>query len=270
MRKALQQLSASLLFAILSFVILLGALTTALAEKRLNDPSTPTLTETSLPTSVPPADEATATPSAQGLIPTTSIPASPSHTATLSPSTACPAPAGWSSYIVQLGDTLESLATRYSISTAELKEKNCLVADELLPDTRLYMPPYPTATPIPCGPPANWTLTYVVQSGDNLYRIGLKYRVSVAQLQQANCLGYSTQIKVGQNLRVPNVPTSTPVVTRTFTPTLTFTPSVTPTATIIPSSTSVIETNTPTATFTFTPEPTATPIPTESTASESE
>ena len=247
MRQALKELSASLLFGLISILLIIGGLATALAEKNIDRTPTPKLTETSLPTSVLQTDNSTETPVSSGLVPSaSSVPASPTHTATFIPSTTCPAPPGWSSYIVQLGDSLDALATRYNTTTTTLKEKNCLVSNELLPDTRLYMPPSLTATPIPCGPPANWTARYTVQSGDNLYRIGLKYRVNVSQLQQANCLGYSTQIKVGQVLKVPNVPTSTPAVTNTSTPTKTQTPS-----------------QTPEATATFTPVDTDTPVPTQ-------
>jgi len=264
MRQALQQLGSSLLFATISILLIIGGLATALAEKSINQPPTPKSTETSLPTSVLQADLSTATPVSFDLLPSPiSLPASPTSSATLPPSTACPAPTGWASYIVQLGDTLEALATRYGTTAKILKENNCLISNELLPDTRLYMPPYPTATPIACGAPANWTLRYTVRAGDNLYRIGLKYRVSVAELQRANCLGSSTQIKVGQQLKVPNVATSTPAVTSTLTP------SKTPSATVSPTSIPASKTFTPIPiTNTFTPIPatdTFTPVPEKTT-----
>ncbi len=43
---------------------------------------------------------------------------------------------------------------------------------------------------------------YTVRAGDNLFRIGLKYGVSVADLQAANGL-HSTYIRVGQVLQIP-------------------------------------------------------------------
>jgi LysM repeat protein len=265
MRQALQQLSTSFLFAALFVLLTVGGLITALAEKSINQPPTAEITETSIPTSVAQIDF-TETPVDSGLAPSpSSIPASPTHTATLAPSTACPAPTGWASYIIQPGDTLDGLARRYGLGTNILKEKNCLVSSELVPDTRLHVPPYPTATPIPCGAPASWTQRYTVLSGDNLYRIGLKYRVSVGQLQQANCLGYSTQIKVGQILKVPNVPTSTPQVTHTLPASQT--PSATLTATNAPPS----KTPTPvptTITPSLTPENTASATPVTATATE--
>ena len=277
MRKALQQLGTSLFFAAISLLVVIGGLATALAEEGINQPLQATLTETSIPTSAHPVDEPIEAPATESLLPSpTAFFSSPTITLTIPPSTSCPPPAGWSSYIIQLGDTLNSLATHYGLPAATLKEENCLVTGELLPDTRLYVPPYPTATPIPCGPLANWTLSYTVKPGDNLYRISLKYRVSVAALQQSNCFGYSTEIKVGQKLTVPNVPTSTPVATNTSTATKTYTPSATgtdspPTSTFTPLPATETETFTPvspTNTFTPIPEETASDIPATSVTAE--
>lgn len=257
MRQALRQLGTSLFFAAISFSLIIGSLVTALAEKQINQPATATLTETNLPTSVTQMDAVADTSATQSLLPPPSITPSPASTPTFPPSTACPAPDGWLSYGVQLGDTLDALAIRYGTSAATLQEKNCLVTSALMPDTRLYVPPFPTATPVPCGAPFGWVL-YKIQPGDNLYRISLQYRVTVAQLQQANCLGYSTQITAGKMLYVPNVPTSTPAVTNTPTATLTHTPTMTFTPTLT-------ATNAP-PTATFTPQPpteTLTPPPTE-------
>jgi LysM repeat protein len=254
--QALRQLGASVLFAAVSFAIILGGLTTALAEKRIDEPA-PVITETSLPTDVSYL-KATATLGAPGLLPSPTIISSPTFTATIPASTVCPAPSGWAAYFVQVGDTLDSLALRYNIPATTIQEQNCLISPNLIPDTRIYVPAISTATPIPCGPPAGW-ITYTVQRGDNLYRISLAYRVTVAQLQSANCLGSSTRINAGENLYVPNVPTSTPAVTDTPTPTTTLTPTSTDISTETPT-----PTNSPTATFTLTPSPTNTATQTPS------
>ena len=262
--QALRQLGGSILTGAISFLLIMGGLSTTLAEESINKPPL-TITETSLPTSVS-VDVKTATLSAPGLLPTATIVSSPSPTSTIPASIVCPAPSGWQPYIVQSGETLDSLATRYGTTTNMLQAANCLVGTALLPDTQIYVPSAPTLTPIPCGPPSGWVF-YTVKAGDNLYRISLAYRVSVAQLQNANCLGYSTQIKVGQKLYVPNVPTSTPPTTSTATATATqtatqlatATPTVTATATSMPSETPTATesvaapTETPTATNTESP-----------------
>ncbi len=50
-------------------------------------------------------------------------------------------PAGWSIYVVRVGDTLFSLAATRDTTVAEVKQANCLVSDNLQPGERLYLPP---------------------------------------------------------------------------------------------------------------------------------
>jgi LysM domain len=53
-----------------------------------------------------------------------------------------------------------------------------------------------------CGAFPGWILGYVVRPGDSLYRIAIRYRTTVAELQQANCKSSST-IFIGERLCVP-------------------------------------------------------------------
>jgi LysM repeat protein len=73
----------------------------------------------------------------------------------------------------------------------------------------IYVPPVSTAThipqPAPCYHPAGWA-TYVVQSGETLYQVGLKFGATATILQNGNCMGRSLLIYTGQVLYVPNVP----------------------------------------------------------------
>jgi LysM repeat protein len=105
----------------------------------------------------------------------------------------------------------------------------------------------PLATDTICAPPSGWVI-YIVQSNDSLSYLGLKFGVTVAELQEANCMGSSVIIYTGQKLYVPNVPTLTPPVSPT-----TDTPEPVYTDTPFP-------TNTPQPTDT--PNPTSTPYPT--------
>ena len=248
--RSLRQLGISLLFAATSLILVLGGLSSSLVESWANQPRFE-IAETSLPTREP----TLATP---GLLPSATIAASPTSTLTHLPPTACPPPIGWVAYIIQTGNTLDGLAAYFNVSKAQLQAANCLVGEGLIPNTRIYVPAQPTATVIPCGPPTGW-IYYTVRVGDNLYRISLAYRVSVAQLQSANCMGLSTNIAVGRRLYVPNVATSTPAFK---TPTPTITPSITSTLPTQPST----STSTATETATNTPIPpseTLTPVPTE-------
>ncbi len=246
----LRQLGSGILFSAISLFLILGGLSAALAETRLVESPSPAA-ETSLP-----AFDAE-TPAYPSLIPLVTIASSFTPTAA-PPPTACPPPSGWAAYIVQPGDSLVGIATDHGITATRLQEANCLVTKTLMPNTRIYVPLLQTPTSANCRKPYGW-ITYTVQTGDNLYRLSLAYRVSVSELQDANCLGNSTRIKTGQKLYVPNVATSTP--DHTATPTCSITPTETQ------------ETNTSTPTLTATPEeatltatasptPTDTPVPT--------
>jgi LysM repeat protein len=143
----------------------------------------------------------------------------------------------------------------------------------------------PTFVPTPylvsCYPPLGWPV-YVVQWGDTLSKLAVRYNLSIEQLMRYNCLT-SWVIYQGQRLYVPFViplptwtlpwptltwtPTPTPiVVTPSDTPTPTWTPLPIPTDTPEPPITPTIEVTTetpPTWTPTFTPSPTLPPPPTE-------
>lgn len=68
-----------------------------------------------------------------------------------------------------------------------------------LPSIPIYtLPVYGGTTP----PPAY--RTHVVQPGENLYRIGLRYDVSWPKIAAANSLAYPYRINVGQTLIIPS------------------------------------------------------------------
>lgn len=133
-------------------------------------------------------------------------------------------------------------------------------------------PPPATVAPVPPGT----ELTYVVQPGDNLFRIGLKYNLVPAVLAAYNGIPNPAVIYVGQVIRIPpsaatNEPITVPTVTATggviaetpappVTPTLAEAeateepaPQLTPTDVPLPTDMPV-----PTGT----PAPTDTPLPT--------
>jgi LysM repeat protein len=60
--------------------------------------------------------------------------------------------------------------------------------------------------------------TYTVQSGDNLYRIALKFKLTAAQLAAANGIANANVIIVGMVLKIPGCGT-TPATTGVATPT---------------------------------------------------
>jgi LysM repeat protein len=251
--KALRQMGGGFIIAIVSILLVIGGISLSLAETFA--PSLPP-TPSPLPTTF-------AVEFASPLPTSTLPPALPTDTLAPPPTAAaqplCIIPPGWVSIIVGANDTLYTIAERYKTTAETLNQANCLNNLPPAVGATLYVPPVPTVTVIPCGPPAGWVRTHLVQPGENLYRISLLYRTTVALLQSANCMGASTLIHAGQLLWVPNVPTSTPAVTAT--PFNTNTPlpfTDTPTPTITP------DFGTPTLTATNPPAPTSTPSPTPS------
>ncbi|MCG2786400.1 MAG: LysM peptidoglycan-binding domain-containing protein [Anaerolineae bacterium] len=246
---AWRQLGGGFLLGVLSVGLVLGGFALAMAEDGMipalaPQPSPTAAQQSAYPTLelLPPLDGSTLAVESP----------TPSQTNTLPPPpTTCLPPAGWVPISIQPYDTLASIAQTYRVDPFELQQANCLVSNELIAGSFLYVPPLPTVTRIACGAPAGWII-YIVQPGDTLFRISLLYRVSVSQLQQANCLGGSSAIYTGQQLRVPNVPTST----ATFTPLTPVTATPTVSATLAPSLTiEVTASATPTATATETVTP---------------
>ncbi|GAB4454514.1 MAG: hypothetical protein Kow0070_01130 [Anaerolineales bacterium] len=250
--KALRQLGGGFVIAVISILLVIGGISLSLAET--SAPSLPP-TPSPLPTTF-------AVEFASPLPSLTLPPALP--TATLAQAVSCAIPAGWIPITVGANDTLYAIAERYKTTAENLDRSNCLNNLPPAPGTVLYVPPVPTVTVIPCGPPAGWIKAHIVQPGENLYRISLLYRTTVAQIQSANCMGTSTIIHAGQALWVPNVPTSTPAVTATATGTNTPLPvTATHTFTITPDfgTPTLTATNTPAPTFTPSPTPSVTPFP---------
>jgi LysM repeat protein len=262
--QTLRQMGGGVLIAIISLLLVVGGISLSLAENRSQAQASPTsiplsIIATSLeqPTSVP-LFAPTNTLEIPTLAPATALPS-----ATLAAPVVCNPPSGWLQIIVNANDTLYIIAERYKTTAEILSANNCLGSTVPAAGSLLYVPPVPTVTVIPCGPYSGWIKAYSVQPGDNLYRISLLYRTTVAQLQVGNCMGSSITIYTGQQLWVPNVPTSTPGITivpnfNTATPTLT----VPPTSTFIVTD-SPVPTNTalpPTATASITPLPSSTPI----------
>lgn len=247
--KNFRELFGGLFMAVLTGLIVLGALTLSLVEGASSPVEPPRATETPFEL-----------PTYQVVQTTASVPTgTPTVTATI----ACVRPIGWIEHIVQFGDSLAGLAEQTGLTTARLREANCLLSDELLTGAVLFLPEIqPTATSlfatsstqVKCGPPLGW-VSYRVQSKDTLYRLSQDFGVSVAQLQFANCMGSSTFLRTGDMIYVPNTATRTPDI------------SATPTGTKEPTSTSTPEivspTETPTETPVETPTPDFTAIPTE-------
>lgn len=208
--QTMRQIGVGLIVAIVSIVLVVGGIFLSLAES-LPPSATPTQIPPTFPESFPtptPATAVTLTSFVNVLTPSETL------TPPVSPTPCTPAPpTGWIRVTTTAGDTVYSLAERYKTTAESLNAANCLTSADLPAGFALYVPPVPTVTVIPCGPPAGWVRRHIVQPGDNLFRIALSYGITYPQLQRANCMGSSTTIYPGQRLWVPNIPTRTPGVT---------------------------------------------------------
>lgn len=185
----------------------------------------------------------------------------------------CPPPPGWVVVQVQSGDTLQDLAAAYGVTVELLAQENCLPAgvDAVPAGSTLNVPALTptgsaTATPTPadetaCGPPSGW-IPYIVEPRDTLFSLSRAYGITVAELQDANCLT-GTLIVRGTVLYVPNVPTLVPSATPKPTQTVTPRPTRTPTPVQLqPTATNPPPTITPTSpASTPTPSPSSSPVP---------
>ena len=94
-------------------------------------------------------------------------------------------------YIVQIGDTLYSIARNFNISVNDLIEYNQLPTTVLSPGQVLRIPKI--------GPS---NVVYTVKKGDTLYSIANSYGVSVDAIKNLNDLANNTLI-IGQELYIP-------------------------------------------------------------------
>lgn len=269
--KSLGHLFLGILTAAGSGLLVVAAISLALVEGgtgRANVPTTaPSLTAT-IAAILTPAGGVTLQPTATQVITTAPDTYKCSQT-----------PPDWVKYTVQSGEDLSAIAARVGVTAEKLMEKNCMKSATLEPGWILSVPFIPTETatltevpptPTTCGPLPGWVYFYTVQPGDTLLRLSLAMRVTVADIQRANCLP-DTTIRAGTQLRVPSIPrlpsTSTPAPQPSDTATLEPTVSETVITITAPTETAT-DTATPESTFTETPAPsstatsTSTPAPT--------
>jgi LysM repeat protein len=99
-------------------------------------------------------------------------------------------PSEITTYIVQKGDSLYSIAQKFGTTADQIKSANNLTSNLLDIGQSLTIP----------APSSE--RTYVVKSGDNLYSIAERFGVTVDQIKSANNLT-STSLSIGQVLLIP-------------------------------------------------------------------
>ena len=163
--------------------------------------STPTPEGTPETTPTPSPEAATPTPTtAADTTPTvapTSTPVpttAPTAVPTAAPTTA---PSGERTHVVQPGENLFRISLHYGMSYESVAAANGIINPDLIDiGQRLIIPAEGTAPTVPTG-------THVVQPGENLFRIALKYGVTVEALAVANGISNVNLIYPGQQLVIP-------------------------------------------------------------------
>jgi membrane-bound lytic murein transglycosylase D len=104
-------------------------------------------------------------------------------------------------YTVQKGDNLSSIARKFNISVAELKELNSLEGANVQLDAQLKVTKKEAVAEIKNEIDSKSFNTYNVIKGDNLGTIAKKHNVSVALLQEWNDLK-DTNVQVGKKILI--------------------------------------------------------------------
>src|SRR3990172_3750182 len=107
-------------------------------------------------------------------------------------------------YTVQAGDNLYRIAFKFGTTVAAIQAANGLTTTVVRIGQVLIIPggssaAAPAATPVATSSNPG---TYIVASGDNLYRIALKFGTTVAAIQTANGMT-TTIVRIGQVLIIP-------------------------------------------------------------------
>lgn len=111
-------------------------------------------------------------------------------------------PQKYAVYTTQKGDSLQSIAKRYGVSSQALIDLNNLKSAALKPKTELVVPsgtPMPLSTPVS---PSGAEKIYIIKAGDTIETVSKKYDIPVAQLIKAN-KKKNALVKVGESIVIP-------------------------------------------------------------------
>jgi lysozyme len=106
-----------------------------------------------------------------------------------------PPPPPPTQYVMQAGDTLQAIATKYNLSLSDLVNLNTAV---------LIQPGKALTVSLINPPPPPPQRTYTVKAGDTLSAIAAKFGTTVAAIAAANNISNPNIISVGQVLVIPS------------------------------------------------------------------
>ncbi len=108
-------------------------------------------------------------------------------------------------YVVQPGENLFRIGLRFGLTAQQIATANNLAdVSQIYAGQRLVIPAAGAANAPAYSPAATEQVYYVVQSGENLFRIALRYGMSVQALATANHLVNVSQVYAGQRLLIPS------------------------------------------------------------------
>jgi peptidoglycan DL-endopeptidase LytF len=100
-------------------------------------------------------------------------------------------------YTVVSGDSLYSIALKFGLTVDDLRARNALVSDVLRIGQVLRI------TEAATQPSTISYTTHIIQSGDSIWNLSIKYGIPQTELLQVNGLTTTSRLSVGQELRVP-------------------------------------------------------------------
>jgi LysM repeat protein len=110
-------------------------------------------------------------------------------------------------YVVRPGDTLSQIARSYNTSVTAIALANNISNPNMIYAGQVLVIPtaggQPPETPPPTTPPTTGTGTYMVQPGDTLSRIAVRFGTTVQELVVLNNLSNPNLIYAGQTLKIP-------------------------------------------------------------------
>ena len=125
--------------------------------------------------------------------------------------TAVPAaeePAGETTYIIAVGDTLFSIAQNYGLTVEELAAYNGITdINQLEVGQTIVIPAAGSESPEPPAEEVEPTgeQIHVVQTGENLFRIALQYNLSFETVAAYNGIPWPYQIYPGEEIKIPPI-----------------------------------------------------------------
>ncbi len=108
-------------------------------------------------------------------------------------------------YEVRPGDTLNSIATRFGTNLVGLLELNPTLRLRTLTEGMTICVPR-----VPVSPPCIGGAYYTIREGDSFYAIAQRYNLPLNLLLEANPEANPYDLKVGQEICIPNVPEGCP------------------------------------------------------------